>query len=100
MQEHPETVFNQRGERELTLSRSALEMLAAFESLLVFLVQPASAAVRCAPLLPPVLSLSALLCRTSQQHSLLLPAAHCARTAAQMVAGSWGPRPAAAAWSC
>ena len=46
-QEHPETVFNTRGEREDSLTRSALEMVAAFEELLAFLVQPASSAVRC-----------------------------------------------------
>ena len=45
-QEHPDTVFNTRGDREDSLSRSALEMLAAFEALLAFLVQPAASAVR------------------------------------------------------
>jgi hypothetical protein len=40
-------VFNTRGEREDSLTRSALEMIAAFEDLLAFLVQPAASAVRC-----------------------------------------------------
>ena len=41
-------MFNTRGDREDSLRRSALEMLAAFEALLEFLVQPAASAVRCA----------------------------------------------------
>ena len=40
-------MFNTRGDREDSLSRSALEMIAAFEALLAFLVQPAASAVRC-----------------------------------------------------
>ncbi len=40
-------MFNTRGEREDSLSRSAMEMIAAFEALLAFLVQPAASAVRC-----------------------------------------------------
>ena len=47
-QEHPDTVFNTRSEREDSLRRSSLEMIAAFEALLAFLVQPAASAVRCA----------------------------------------------------
>ena len=39
-------MFNTRGEREDSLTRSALEMIAAFEDLLAFLVQPAASAVR------------------------------------------------------
>lgn len=46
-QEHPDTVFNTRGEREDSLRRSSLEMIATFEALLAFLVQPAASAVRC-----------------------------------------------------
>lgn len=47
-------MFSQRGEVEAALTRGALHMLAAFEELLLFLAQPASAAVRCvpSPLLP------------------------------------------------
>jgi hypothetical protein len=46
LQENPEVVFNGRGEREHALSAAALDMVAAFEELLDFLVQPAAAVVR------------------------------------------------------
>ena len=45
IQEHPETVFSHSGPREQELARCALDMVAAFEQLLAFLVQPASTAI-------------------------------------------------------
>lgn len=46
-------MFSQRGEREAELNRCALDMVAAFEELLLFLAQPASAAAWFVPPLSP-----------------------------------------------